>query len=346
MADEPVEERRLGMRRVTQRTPEPPPAPGLGVAPTPATAKAEPKAKPRLTVNTRHSLWVDRWPAIALQSCIDLVEAAPPEEQLQVKNALPCMSCPESPRCLNAKRKEIGSLMYDREELTQPRTSESSLFPGYLIEPMLNTAQAFVPHYRKAAGVEHEYAVVQSWDFAWSEKTGGDWLVNMTGLLHLPTGRRTLLDISRWQGKTFDAQIRLIQKQWTMYEADLVVLETDAAQKIWKQRVERETPVPVISHDAGTDKGSLATGVPSLLVTFENRRWTFPAAPGSWHGENLRVFRDELEAFGWVDGKLQGAGEHDDTVMAFWHLEWAMQRRYMAVAADERHMGLTPGVVR
>ncbi len=75
-------------------------------------------------VNTRNSLWPIRWPAIALQTCIDTVEAAPPELQSQVKWDLPCKTCPMNIACLNAKRKELGPLMYDREILTSPRTSE------------------------------------------------------------------------------------------------------------------------------------------------------------------------------------------------------------------------------
>ncbi len=34
----------------------------------------------------------------------------------------------------------------------------------------------------------------------------------------------------------------------------------------------------------------------------------------------------EFEAFGWNDGKLEGVGEHDDTVMCFWHLNWAIDK--------------------
>jgi hypothetical protein len=30
------------------------------------------------------------------------------------------------------------------------------------------------------------------------------------------------------------------------------------------------------------------------------------------------IIRTEMAAFGWKDGKPQGVGEHDDTVMALW----------------------------
>jgi hypothetical protein len=35
--------------------------------------------------------------------------------------------------------------------------------------------------------------------------------------------------------------------------------------------------------------------------------------------------RMELNAFGFVDGKLQGVGEHDDTVLGLWLTERAIR---------------------
>lgn len=309
----------------------------------PTTAKPARSAADLATVNTRNALWPERWPAIALQSCIDTVESAPVDQQAEVKFNLPCMSCPERGRCLNAKRKEIGSLMYSREILTHPRTSDSSLFPRDLFAPLMIRNESFVPFWRKPFGVEHEYAVVQAWDIAWSEKTGGDWLVCMSGYVHRESGRRRLLDISRWQKKSFAEQIGLIQSQHRAFGADMVVIEGDAAQAVWKQQVATTTDVPVVKHFASDGKQDLANGVPGLLILLENRKWEFPEGPeGSYHRGNLDVFLDEAEAFGWVDGKLQGIGEHDDTVMGWWHLNWGM-RRFVNDGSEEFHRGVQPG---
>lgn len=292
-------------------------------------------------VNTRTSLWPERWPAIALQECIDEVEAAPPSEQEQVKWNLPCSTCPEATRCLNAKRKEIGSLMYDREILTSPRSGQSSLFPRSLMQPMLVPGLTLVPHYRKPLGSNE--VVVQAWDLAWSEKTGGDWLVAMTAVINLDTQRRSLIDVDRWQGLTFKQQTGLITEKHRMYESDLVVIESDAAQAVWAQYMAGETEVPVVKHYASDGKTSLQRGVPSILVHFENRRWEIPFTPGSYHHEHMKVFLDELEAFGWVDGKLQGVGEHDDTVMCFWHLNWGCSRYLAHAGVSESHLGVVQG---
>lgn len=288
------------------------------------------------------SLWPERWPAIALQGCIEQVAQAPPEDRSQVKADLPCSTCREAPRCLNAKRKEIGSLMYDREVLTSPRTSESSLFPHDLMRPLLAHGEPCVPHWRKPLSMESDYQVVQAWDIAWSEKTGGDWLVCMTAYVHVSSGRRRLLDVERWRQKTFDQQMGLIESRWDAFQSDLVVIEGDAAQAIWRQQVAANTDVPVLSHSASDGKHSLQRGVPALLIKLENRKWEFPWQPGGYHHEEVSAFLDEMEAFGWVDGKLQGVGEHDDTVMAFWHLNWGIDWLLQS-GPRERYMGLQPG---
>ncbi|QOP66149.1 terminase large subunit, nuclease domain [Arthrobacter phage DanielleIgnace] len=296
-------------------------------------------------VNTRTSLWPTRWPAIAKQECIDEVESAAPEDQALVKFELPCQDCELNAACLNAKKKELGSLMYDREILTNPRSSQSSLFPGELIEPMKDRSISLVPFWHKPFSLEHHFRTVQAWDIAWSEKIGGDYLVCMTGMIDLRNGQRTLLDIERWQGKSFDTQVKMIESKWLTYQADMVVIESDVSQVIWSQHVGRNTSVPVKAHAAGGEKQDLAVGVPSILIRFENRKWTFPYMEGTQRFEEVENFFGELEAFGWVDGKLQGIGEHDDTVMCFWHLDWGLDQFALASGGggDEHRRGNVPG---
>lgn len=318
----------------------------LGFVIKPTRKAPDDKAKPtnlKHGVNTRTSLWPTRWPAIALQSCIDTVEAAPREQQAEVKYNLPCNQCEASTRCLNAKKKELGPLMYDREILTNPRSSESSLFPMELIQPMMREDMELLPHWRKPYSLESYYAVVQAWDVAWSEKIGGDYLVCMTASVDLRTGHRTLLDIQRWQQLSFDQQMKLIEQKAGIYGADLVVIESDAAQKIWKQQMARNTAVPVVEHSAG-EKKDLQSGVPGILIQFVNKKWTFPYKPGSLRHDEVQNFMAELEAFGWVDGKLEGIGEHDDTVMCFYHLWWGCNKfAQEAGFGDEFHAGVVPG---
>lgn len=294
-----------------------------------------------LRKNTRTALWPDRWPAIALQECIDKVEAAPDELKIEVKRNLPCAECDRQTSCLNAKRKELGSLMYSREIQTDPRTSDSSLFSTELLGPLLNKTEALVPYWRKPFSMEHEYAVIQAWDLAWSEKVGGDWLVFMCAVVNLRSGQKRMLDIQRWQQQSFPKQIGLIKEKWQKYDADLVVIESDAAQAIWAQQVSLTSDIPVLPHSSG-GKQSFELGVPGLIIQFENRKWEFPHQEDSYHRDEMDTFLTELEAFGWVDGKLQGVGEHDDTVMCFWHLNWGMTK-FTREGMGEHYRGTQDG---
>lgn len=286
------------------------------------------------------ALWPERWPAIAKQECVEIIREAPLEEKAKVKFGLPCLECELSTRCLNAKRKELGPLLYDREIMTSPRTSESSLFPRDMIEPLLHRDQSLVQYWHKPYGDEERWAIVQAWDLAWSEKIGGDWLVCMTGRYDRETGQRKVLDISRWQRLTFDEQVAKIDEMWRRYNADVVVIESDASQKVWTQHVGRNTAVPVLAHSAG-GKRDFATGVPGLLILLENKKWEFPYSRDGWNAENMETFLSELEAFGWNDGKLQGVGEHDDTVMCWWHLNWGMERMALGQSRSYRR-GVQP----
>jgi phage terminase large subunit-like protein len=313
---------------------------GMKWAPKALDVKTAPQS---VSTNTRVSLWPDRWPAIALQECIDIVEAAPPQERATVKFALPCVDCHKNTACLNAKRKELGPLLYDREIMTRPRSSESSLFPFEVFAPMLNKTQTFVPYWERPFSMETDYPICQAWDIAWSEKTGGDYLVCETAYAHRPSGRRHMLDIQRWQRLSFKQQCRLIESQARRYNVDLVVIESDAAQQVWTQHMREETSVPVLPHDAG-DKRDLAAGVPGLLILFENRKWEFPYEQGTHHHDEMTNMLDEFEAFGWNDGKLEGVGEHDDTVMCFWHLNWGLDRLlHWDRGGTEHHKGNVPG---
>lgn len=270
---------------------------------------------------TIRALWPERWPAVALVECVDKLNAVEVQERGVVEAELPCADCRANEACLTAKKKELGGLIFDREIKTKPRSSESSLFPRELFEKWLRPDQSFVPHYRKPMGVESRFAVVSAWDLAWSEKTGGDFLVKMTAKVDLRTGRRALLDIWRGQKLTFSQQVQLIQEEWAKYGDDLVVIESDASQQIWAQYLGEMSAVLVAKHSAG-GKQDLSTGVPGLIMELDSGRWEFPFEKGSFHHDNMEVFLDECEAFGWKDGKLQGVGEHDDTVMCWYHLAY------------------------
>jgi hypothetical protein len=300
-----------------------------------------PISQPAAAVNTRNALWPDRWPAIALQACVDRVEEAAPEDRAAVKRELPCRACPENTRCLNAKRKELGPLLYDREILTEPRSQESTLFPFERFAPMLNQGLTMVPFWQKPQPTSR-YVVVSGWDLAWSERVGGDRLVRCTAQLDLKTNKRRLLNIQRYpEGLRYSEQCRQIEAAHAAFHEDLVVVETDAAQVIWAQALEENTDVPVFRHAAGDDKRDLKIGVPGILIDLDAHRWEFPYMESGPGYDEMLALLSEFSAFGWTDGKLEGVGAHDDMVMAFWHCTYGL--RLMNQQMDEFHAGTQDG---
>jgi len=288
---------------------------------------------------TLTALWGQRWPITALPECTAALAGAEAHVQADVRAALPCDrggpgapagtmdACPAAGACLTAKRKAMGSLLYDRENLTRPRSSASSMFPRELWEPLLLRHEAFQPHWRKPFGTEHRYGVCSAWDLAWSERTGGDWLVKMTGIVDRHTGKRRIIDIRREQGLSFLQQIELIVAEQERYPAEAVVIESDAAQKIWLQYIrDIRANVPVLPH-SNAKKADLVAGIPSLVVQLETQRWELPYQSGTFHHDNAEVFLSECESFGWTSsGKLEGVGQHDDTISAFFHLSFGLDR--------------------
>lgn len=269
------------------------------------------------------TLWDLRWPSIAKQECVDIVEAG--GGTLEVRFSLPCAECELKSACLNAKRKEMGPLMYSREIQTKPVTGESSLFSRDLFEPLLLKDAACTPFWNKPAGGEERYAICTAWDIAWSESIGADYLVKISGVVDRVTGVRQVLDLQRWRGKRFTEQMEMMETSWKMWHDDLVVVETDVQQIVWVQWLEEKTAMPVIGHTSG-GKRDLMVGVPSLLMELETQKWRFPYRRDARGFDEIENFLSEAENFGWKDGKLEGVGEHDDTVMAWWHLSWGFRK--------------------
>lgn len=255
------------------------------------------------------ALWPERWPIRAIPDC-----------------DFDCPNCPEQSACLIGKRREVGPLVFDREFLCNPRSSVSSLFPLEMFHPMLNKNLQFTSNTLDWRGdMRDQFIIVTGWDFALSEKVAADYTVRFTLALHKESQRRQILSIERWKGMTFDRQLHEIQESYRRYQEDIIIMETTLFQRLYKNWITENTSLPVIGHDTGTDKQRLDTGIPSLVLALEREQYVIPYAPGVTR-TTIDVWLAECMAFGWVNDKLQGVGEHDDTVIAWWLAELALKK--------------------
>ena len=251
-------------------------------------------------------LWENRYPPLADLECAEDCDS--------------CLLFLNGQGCLRQKRKEIGSIAYDKEQMCNPRSDISSLFPSKLMKQNYDLNAVMVHKYLG------QWQVVTGWDIARSEKVGADYLVGFTIGYEPGTKIRQILNITRVKGISFPDQINMIAEHYYRYNDEYIIIEGDMNQDLWVEEGRKQYPgLPVFSHMTRGVKRDLQNGVPSLLVPLENKLYRIPRgdeksiiATDIWMGEAL--------SFGWENDKLEGVGEHDDTIIAWWKAEIGIKK--------------------
>jgi hypothetical protein len=221
---------------------------------------------------------------------------------------------------LKGKKAEIGSVAFTREILCQPISDDLSIFPSHLFPPLYDPQMKIRPNPRdlRAKGIITYMGV----DLARSASVGADYFVIF--VIGVDSNENHyVVDIRRHQGLEFRAQLALIEQVGKHYDPALIFIESNAFQQIYTDEMRRTTDLPVKPFvTLATNKYPLDKGVPSLRILLENQKIVIP------RGDELSVqvtdeWIEECTQFGFVDGKLQGAGDHDDTVLAWWFAEEA-----------------------
>jgi hypothetical protein len=229
------------------------------------------------------------------------------------------------------KREMGSSLRFSREYLCEPISDEASLFPAYLFDaPGIKQPYMLglpASHW-KQLGMETYMGV----DLAMSTSAGADFLVCFVMAVD-HNGDRYIADIVRRKGLGFQAQIDLITQVSARYDCNLVFCEANQYQRVVSDEIVRTSDTPIkafyttgkrkttasrlgMSQTYSANKSALDQGVPNLRMLLENGKLRLP-----WHPDTRPAVQNwigEMQAFGWADGKLQGVGSHDDTVMAMW----------------------------
>jgi hypothetical protein len=216
---------------------------------------------------------------------------------------------------LQMRKAEIGSTRFGREYLVQPISDDSSLFP----EKILNHCFDYefeMPDFLTKEDRE-ELQVFTGVDLAISSNVGADYTVIFTiGLDRM--GNRWILDIRRKRGLGFTEQLREINNVYRIYRPSRIYVEDNAFQRIFRDELVRRSDLPIEGFTTtARKKHSLEDGIPSLQILFENRKFVIPRKTQR-DREITDQLISELKCFSFVNGKLQGLGNHDDMVMALW----------------------------
>lgn len=234
------------------------------------------------------------------------------------------------------KRKEIGSVSFAREILCQPISDDISIFPGYLFPPCFNKEMCM--RMKKEDLKSRGWVSYIGVDIARSSTVGADFFVIFV-IARTPDGHHVIVDIRRSKGLPFQRQLEEIEIAAALYDPALIFIESNAMQQIYSSELRRSTDLPVKEFvTLATNKYPLDKGVPGLRILLEGQKIVIPR--GDEISRKLSdIWIDECTQFGFVDGKLQGIGEHDDTVMAWWITTEASRAGGFSFSFDEGNEG-------
>lgn len=241
-----------------------------------------------------------------------------------------------------ARKKRIlaNELRWSREYLCQPISDDSSLFPSWLFEQ----AGIKQPY---ALGLDGRHWQAQGFrcfvgvDLAISASAKADWFVIFILAVCPVSGDIWVVDILRRQGIGYQEQVDSIVSAAQAYDADFVFCEANQYQRVITDMVVRTSNVPIkafyttgradskqatnqrkgMAGQYSANKNALDRGVPALRMLLENRKLRIPWDEST--RERVQLWLTEMNQYSFVEGKLQGVGAHDDTVLAFWMAERA-----------------------
>jgi hypothetical protein len=212
---------------------------------------------------------------------------------------------------LEAKRREIGSVAFASEYQNEPVDETTALFRYEWLQQCFDPALRLVadgaglPAAWKRYGAA-DLAVVSSKRRA--EEMDTDYFV--CGVLAVDElGNRHLVHLYRDRGLSPAAQAAKIAETCRAFDCRLFLVENNAAQDWLVGALRETTALPIRPYTTGREKADLYTGVPSLSVLFENRKFRIPRGD-----ERSVALTDILVAE--LNGLRREA--HDDTVMWLW----------------------------
>lgn len=206
-------------------------------------------------------------------------------------------------------RRELGSVVFNREKQNEVIDDETALFPltwlEACLEPSLCVGQR--PDWE-------ELEVYQGIDLAMvtdsrhARQTDSDYSVILT-LGVKEDGTRAVLDYYRRRGMSPDELSRAIVQEARRWQPQRMTIENNLFQKLIEIELIRRSDLPVVGHTTTRKKADPYEGVPSLSVLFQNRKILLPSGNEASR-EKMQLLIQELHGL--------GVEKHDDLVMALW----------------------------
>jgi len=208
-----------------------------------------------------------------------------------------------------------GSIIFSREILVKPVTSESTIFPYKLVSrafvgmekyKLVKNRSNFPVNFRKiAVGV----------DIARSANVGADFFV-WTVMGIDSQGTYWLIAMGREKGLTYNQQLGLLKRVHRDFRPDIIGIEDNQMQTFLLDGG-KESNLPVVGLTTNKNKYDLRGGIPGMVLLFEQDKMRFPR--GDSYSINMTdIVVSEFTSIAWTEKGLEGVGAHDDTVLSIW----------------------------
>lgn len=214
------------------------------------------------------------------------------------------------------QRAVMTSIHFAKEYQCEPVDEASTIFPMRLMK--MSWDETFeAPMFYNGVGPWRTFLGA---DFSVPGVELGDWTVIIVLGLDA-VGRVYLLSLDRMRGYGFKDQLDLLEERCRRFSCELGFLESNHFQRLYPDQMKENTNLPfkpnLVTHSG---KHSLMTGVPGILLLFENMKWVMPYKQSDARGRAMtELLCEELSQMRIIHDKLDTAGEHDDCVMACWH---------------------------
>lgn len=213
------------------------------------------------------------------------------------------------------EKKEQGTLIFSRENLCRPISSESTIFPWSLLQKSFNESFTLVNN--RWNHPKRFKRIAMGCDFAMSGAVAADYSV-FTVMGIDENDKYWVLNQYRHKGKSYSEQLALIKTIHNNFQCDVIMMETNGFQTIFAQEA-RNSDLPVIDHTTtGKNKKDLREGLPGMAILFEQEKIVLPT--GDLYSKNvIDTLCIELSSVTFTDkGRLEAISGHDDCAMSIW----------------------------
>jgi len=217
---------------------------------------------------------------------------------------------------LQEKIDTLSTISFSRELLCKPISSESTIFPYYMLEKCFASQFSLVQnHYSFPKKFDQ---ITVGCDFAISGEVGADYTVYVTLGIdgQLNNCNYYIMNIWREKGVGYNQQLTKLKELKMNFEPKCMMCEDNNFQKIIVDMA-KEAGLPVIGHTTTTNKYDLVKGLPGLALLFEQGRIKIPR--GDQYSKDMTdMLINELISIAFTSKGLKSVSGHDDIAFALW----------------------------